>query len=55
MYLDAADGAAGQAAFELLGLRGHPAVVVFDARGNEILRMFGSVEESLLREVLDDF
>jgi hypothetical protein len=51
--LNAADGGAGQAVFTQLGLRGHPAVVIFDARGQEIYRTFGLIEEEPIREILD--
>jgi hypothetical protein len=52
-YLNAVDEGIGQAAFEQLGLRGHPAVVIFNASGQEIYRSFGLVEEAPIREVLD--
>ena len=51
--LNAADGGAGQAAFTQLGLRGHPAVVIFDAQGQEVYRTFGLIEEEPIREILD--
>lgn len=46
--LNAADGAEGQSAFEELVLPGHPAILIFDADGNEIYRAFGSFEEEIL-------
>lgn len=46
--LNAADNAEGQSAFEQLTLPGHPAIVIFDADGNEVYRAFGSFEEEIL-------
>ena len=54
VYLDAVDGAEGQRAFTQLGLRGHPATVIFDANGTEVYRSLGVVEEAELAAVLDD-
>lgn len=51
-YLNALDSGTGQAAFNQLGLRGHPAIVIFDADGQEILRAF-SIEEDLIVEALN--
>lgn len=51
-YLNARDGADGQAAFERLNLPGHPSFVVFDASGAETFRAFGIVAESDLRDAL---
>lgn len=52
-YLNALDGGIGQSAFSQLGLRGHPAIVIFDAQGQEILRVFSIIEEDLIVEVLN--
>jgi hypothetical protein len=51
-YLDAADGGAGQTAYTELGLRGHPAILIFDASGGEVYRDFGIVEADQLAEQL---
>jgi hypothetical protein len=51
--LNAADGDTGQAAFMELGLRGHPAIVIFDAQRQEVFRTFGLIEEKPIRQVLD--
>lgn len=52
-YLNALDGGLGQSAFSQLGLRGHPAILIFDAEGKEILRVFSIIEEDVIVEVLD--
>lgn len=54
-YLNAADGDIGQAAFEQLGIRGHPTVIIFDANGEEVYRTFGLVEEDILQDILERF
>lgn len=50
--LRANDNGAGQAVFEALDLRGHPAVVVMMPDGEEIFRGFGVLDEDLLRDTL---
>lgn len=52
VYLNAADNAEGQSAFEQLALPGHPSIVIFDAEGNELYRGFGTFEESVLEAEL---
>lgn len=55
-YLNALDGGVGQSSFEQLALRGHPAILIFDAEGKEMLRVFSiPQEEDLIIEVLDNF
>jgi hypothetical protein len=44
--------AEGRLAFDQLGLRGHPGIVVFDASGQEVYRTFGVIEEAALHEKL---
>jgi len=51
-YLNALDGGIGQRAFEQLALRGHPAIVIYDADGKEVLRSFSILEEDLIIDVL---
>lgn len=43
----------GQAVFQKLRLPGHPAVVIFIHDGTEILRAFGIVAESDLRQAVE--
>ena len=50
---DARDEVEGKSYFDALGLRGHPALVLYDAEGTEVWRMVGVVEESDLRARLD--
>lgn len=52
-YLNALDDGIGEASFTQLALRGHPAILIFDAEGKEILRSFTIMEEDLIIEVLD--
>jgi thioredoxin-like negative regulator of GroEL len=54
VYLNAADRAEGQSMFERLSLPGHPGSVIFTADGQEVYRGFGVVDESLLRERIED-
>ncbi|MCS6835637.1 MAG: hypothetical protein NZ750_06450 [Anaerolineae bacterium] len=51
--LDATDGGPGQAAFESLGLRGHPTIVLFRADSTEVQRIVGIPDEDALRKLLD--
>lgn len=51
-YFNARDSAAGQAAFDALGLVGHPAVLVFDAAGHEVYRSYGLMPANDVRAVL---
>lgn len=48
VWLNAADGAAGQAAYEQLTLPGHPSIVIFDATQEEAYRGFGNFDEEIL-------
>jgi thiol-disulfide isomerase/thioredoxin len=50
---DARDEDEGQPYFDTLGLRGHPALLLYDAEGEEVWRMVGVVEESELRARLE--
>ena len=58
LRLNAADGAAGEAAFNQLSLPGHPSFVIFTPDSQEQERLFGVVDEAALRtaieSVLDD-
>lgn len=53
VYLDAADRAAGQSAYERLALPGHPSYVILLPDGEEVYRGFGSVTEAALREKIE--
>lgn len=52
-FLNARDGAAGQAAFTALGLAGHPALLVFDAAGRETYRAMSVQPAQSLRAALE--
>lgn len=52
-FLNARDGAGGQAAFTALGLSGHPALLVFDAAGREIYRGAGVQPAQSIRAALE--
>lgn len=52
-YLNARDGADGQASFEQLGIPGHPGFVILDAAGVETFRALGVVAEADLITALD--
>lgn len=52
LFVDAADGTAGQSYFVSLGLRGHPAVLIFRPGGEEAYRALGLVTEDELRDAL---
>lgn len=43
----------GAAAFQQLGLRGHPAFVIFLPDGREVSRSVGLQDEAFLRNMLD--
>lgn len=43
----------GVAAFDQLGLRGHPAFVIFSSDGQEVSRLVGLQDETSLRNLLD--
>ena len=57
VYLNAADEAEGQAAFEFYGLRGHPTLMLIEADGTTAWTRLGIVTqeelEQALHEVLD--
>lgn len=53
VYLNAFDGAEGEAAFRALSLLGHPSYVIFTADGVERFRKVGAVAESALVEALE--
>lgn len=44
----------GAAAFEQLGLRGHPAFVIFSPDGREVSRSVGLQDETSLRNMLNN-
>jgi thiol:disulfide interchange protein len=52
LRLNAADGAKGESAFNRLSLPGHPSFVIFTPNGQEQKRIFGVVEEKILRTAL---
>ena len=52
--LDAGDDEEGEAIFNNLGLRGHPAVLIFMADGEEVFRQLGGVDETILIDKLDE-
>ncbi|GAB5491594.1 MAG: hypothetical protein Phog2KO_18090 [Phototrophicaceae bacterium] len=51
--LNAGDSAEGQSAFEQLSLLGHPAILIFDAHGQEVYRGFGTFDEDVLALEID--
>lgn len=51
--LNAADDDTGQAAFESIGLPGHPSYVIFRADGTEHYRGFGLLGEEQLIEAIE--
>lgn len=51
--VNALDGAEGEAWFDALGLRGHPATLIFDAEGNEVYRRFGVIVPEDLKDQID--
>lgn len=53
LHLNAADGAAGEAAFKRLLLPGHPSFVIFTPDGQEQERLFGVVDEAALRTAIE--
>ena len=53
MYLNALDGAQGQAAFEFYNLRGHPTVLVLNADGEVVFNGLGIVPADEIRAALD--
>jgi thiol:disulfide interchange protein len=53
LRFNAADSAAGEAAFNRLSLRGHPSFVFFTPEGQEQERLFGVVDEAALRTAIE--
>ncbi|GAB4482196.1 MAG: hypothetical protein Kow00124_30840 [Anaerolineae bacterium] len=53
-YLDAKDGAEGQAAFERYALRGHPTILLVTPDGGVIWTARGVVAQDDVRRALDD-
>lgn len=51
LYLNAATD--GAEAFQQLGLRGHPAYVLFDADGTRLFTTLGVQDEAILRQSLE--
>lgn len=49
-YLNAADSAAGEAAFKQLSLPGHPAFVIFSRDRRETYRGVGIIEAAVLEQ-----
>jgi hypothetical protein len=54
LYLNAADHAEGQQAFEVLDLPGHPSYVIFTPAGEERYRAFGIVSEDSLQLAIEN-
>ena len=52
--INARDGADGETWFDALGLRGHPAILIFDADSNEVYRRFGVIPQDELKEEIDN-
>ncbi len=52
LYMNAADGAEGQRAFQSLHLPGHPSYVLFGSDGKEVYRSFGLIESETLRAAI---
>ncbi|GAB4574414.1 MAG: hypothetical protein Kow0077_20880 [Anaerolineae bacterium] len=52
VYIDRED-VANQSVTQRFGIRSQPVLIVLDAQGNEITRMFGMVSEADLRAALD--
>ncbi len=52
LYLNAADGAQGQRAFEQFALPGHPGFLLVDADQRERFRALGLVDAQTLRDAL---
>ena len=51
--LNPLDNADGESLFDQLALRGHPAILVFDASGQEIYRGYGVIEPEILVSYLE--
>ena len=51
---NAMDGAEGEAIFRHLGLRGHPAILIYTTDEEEIFRQLGAVDEEILADTLDE-
>ena len=54
LYMNAADNAEGQQAFETLHLPGHPSYVIFAHTGEERYRAFGIVSEDSLQLAVEN-
>lgn len=52
LYIDREDSS-NQSVTQRFGVRSQPVLIVLDAAGNEITRMFGMVSEAELRAALD--
>lgn len=53
-YVNAADNAEGQRAFESLNLPGHPVYVILTPAGEELYRSFGIVSEDSLHSAIEN-
>lgn len=51
---NAGDGADGETLFDQLGLRGHPAVLIYSSDGQEVFRQLGVISADDLEAVLMD-
>ena len=54
VYLNAADNAEGQQAFESLSLPGHPGYVILIPAGEELYRSFGIMREDSLQSAIEN-
>ena len=54
LYLNAADNAEGQQAFESLSLPGHPGYVILTQAGDELYRSFGIMREDSLQSAIEN-
>ena len=54
IYLNATDGAEGQAAFEQYGLQGHPAVLWINPDGSVGWKRIGSTSAEVLKQAVED-
>lgn len=52
-YLNAADGAEGQAAFESFDLRGHPSILLVSPQGDVLWNHFGVIPEQDVRDEIE--
>ena len=51
---NAKDSADGETLFQQLGLPGHPSIVIYTPKGEEVFRQFGIMDELSLIDKLDE-